>query len=160
MGGTSRVWAQPPYGTLKSVFGTHNFHSAYEICKGPRHFAGILTDEIGSPWMEVEQGPLVYVQWGTAAEYSNYDSTNRTVVDCSQRAYKHILVDPRMTAGKGSRPVAAFARRHRPVPVAYVAEVDSRQRSLRRSVRSPLDQRAFPVEPRRGWPHEEAGSRK
>ena len=40
MGGTSRVWAQPPYGTLKSVFGTHNFHSAYEICKGPRHFGG------------------------------------------------------------------------------------------------------------------------
>ena len=39
----------------------------------------------------------MYVQWGTASEYSNYDSTNRTVVDCSQRAYKHILVDPRMT---------------------------------------------------------------
>ena len=97
MGGTSRVWAQPPYGTLKSVFGTHNFHSAYEICKGPRHFGGVLTDEKGSPWMEVEQGPIVYVQWGTASEYSNYDSTNRTVVDCSQRAYKHILVDPRMT---------------------------------------------------------------
>ena len=97
MGGTSRVWAQPPYGTLKSIFPTPNAHLAYEICKGPRHFAGILTDEIGSPWMEVEQGPLVYVQWGTAAEYSNYDSTNRTVVDCSQRAYKHILVNPRMT---------------------------------------------------------------
>ena len=97
MGGTSRVWAQPPYGTLKSVFGTHNFHSAYEICKGPRHFGGVLTDEKGSPWMEVEQGPIVYVQWGTASEYSNYDSTNRTVVDCSQRAYKHILVDPRMS---------------------------------------------------------------
>lgn len=97
MGGTSRVWAQPPYGTLKGVFGTSNFHSAYEICKGPRHFGGVLTDEKGSPWMEVEQGPIVYVQWGTAAEYSNYDSTNRTVVDCSQRAYKHILVDPRMT---------------------------------------------------------------
>ena len=97
MGGTSRVWAQPPYGTLKSIFPTPNAHLAYEICKGPRHFGGILTDEIGSPWMEVEQGPLVYVQWGTASEYSNYDSTNRTVVDCSQRAYKHILVDPRMT---------------------------------------------------------------
>lgn len=97
MGGTSRVWAQPPYGTLKSIFPTPNAHLAYEICKGPRHFGGILTDEIGSPWMEVEQGPLVYVQWGTAAEYSNYDSTNRTVVDCAQRAYKHILVDPRMT---------------------------------------------------------------
>ena len=39
----------------------------------------------------------MYVQWGTASEYSNYDSTNRTVVDGSQRAYKHILVDPRMT---------------------------------------------------------------
>lgn len=97
MGGTSRVWAQPPYGTLKSIFPTPNAHLAYEICKGPRHFGGILTDEIGSPWMEVEQGPLVYVQWGTASEYSNYDSTNRTVVDCSQRSYKHILVDPRMT---------------------------------------------------------------
>ena len=97
MGGTSRVWAQPPYGTLASIFPTPNKHLAYEICKGPRHFGGILTDEIGSPWMEVEQGPLVYLQWGTAAEYSNYDSTNRTVVDCSQRAYKHILVDPRMT---------------------------------------------------------------
>ena len=36
-------------------------------------------------------------RWGTASEYSNYDSTNRTVVDCSQRAYKHILVDPRMS---------------------------------------------------------------
>ncbi len=97
MGGTSRVWAQPPYGTLKSIFPTPNAHLAYEICKGPRHFGGVLTDEKGSPWMEVEQGPLVYVQWGTAAEYSNYDSTNRTVVDCSQRSYKHILVDPRMT---------------------------------------------------------------
>ncbi|MGN0038836.1 MAG: molybdopterin dinucleotide binding domain-containing protein [Coriobacteriales bacterium] len=97
MGGTSRVWAQPPYGTLKSIFPTTNAHLAYEICKGPRHFGGQMTDEIGSPWMEVEQGPLVYVQWGTASEYSNYDSNNRTVVDCSQRAYKHILVDPRMT---------------------------------------------------------------
>ena len=61
---SSRVWAQPPYGTLKTIFPTPNAHLAYEICRGPRHFAGILTDEIGSPWMEVEQGPLVYVQWG------------------------------------------------------------------------------------------------
>ena len=58
MGGTSRVWAQPPYGTLKSIFPTPNAHLAYEICKGPRHFTGILTDEIGSPWMEVERGSL------------------------------------------------------------------------------------------------------
>ena len=26
MGGTSRVWAQPPYGTLKSIFPTPNAH--------------------------------------------------------------------------------------------------------------------------------------
>ncbi|NTU89655.1 MAG: molybdopterin-dependent oxidoreductase, partial [Actinobacteria bacterium] len=97
MGGTSRVWAQPPYGTLKAVFPTPNAHLAYEICKGPRHFGGILTDEIGSPWMEVEQGPSVYVQWGTASEYSNYDSTNRTVSDVAARAKAHILVDPRMS---------------------------------------------------------------
>ena len=31
MGGTSRVWAQPPYGTLKSIFPTPNAHLAYEI---------------------------------------------------------------------------------------------------------------------------------
>ena len=97
MGGTSRVWSMAPYVAFKTLFPTPNAHLAYEICKGPRHFGGVLTDEMGSPWMEVEQGPLVYVQWGTAAEYSNYDSTNRTVVDCSQRAHKHILVDPRMT---------------------------------------------------------------
>ena len=97
MGGTSRVWTQAPYGTLKQVFGTPNAHLAYEICKGPRHFGGILTDEIGSPWMEVEAEPKVYVQWGTAAEYSNYDSNNRTVTDVAQHAACHILVDPRLT---------------------------------------------------------------
>ena len=97
MGGTSRVWTQAPYGTLKKVFGTPNAHLAYEICKGPRHFGGILTDEIGSPWMEVEQEPKVYVQWGTAPEYSNYDSNNRTVNDVAQHAAAHILVDPRLT---------------------------------------------------------------
>ncbi|MEG0503929.1 MAG: molybdopterin dinucleotide binding domain-containing protein, partial [Raoultibacter sp.] len=32
-----------------------------------------------------------------ASEYSNYDSTNRTVTDVAQRATHHILVDPRMT---------------------------------------------------------------
>jgi len=97
MGGTSRVWSQAPYGTLKGVFGTSNFHSAYEICKGPRHFATLLTDERGGSWMEVEQEPKVYVQWGTAAEYSNYDSTNRTVNDVAAHAEHHILVDPRIT---------------------------------------------------------------
>ena len=39
----------------------------------------------------------MYVQWGTACEYSNYDSTNRTVTDVAHRASKHIVVDPRVT---------------------------------------------------------------
>ncbi len=128
--------------------GTHNFHSAYEICKGPRHFGGVLTDEKGSPWMEVEQGPIVYVQWGTASEYSNYDSTNRTVVDCSQRAYKHILVDPRMS------PLGKEADLWLPIRVgtdlchvAWLAEVDRRQRRLRQELREALVQRPVPLQP-------------
>ena len=53
MGGTSRVWAQPPYGTLKSIFPTPNAHLAYEICKGPRHFGGILTDAVSYTHLDV-----------------------------------------------------------------------------------------------------------
>lgn len=97
MCGTSRVWSLGPYQGMKQLFGTPNAHLAYQVCKGPRHFGGIMTDEMGSPWMEVEAEPKVYVQWGTACEYSNYDSTNRTVTDVAHRAEKHILVDPRIT---------------------------------------------------------------
>ncbi|MFR7494418.1 MAG: molybdopterin dinucleotide-binding protein, partial [Adlercreutzia sp.] len=97
MGGTSRVWAQPPYGTPEVRLRNPQLPFRLRDLQRPAPFGGVLTDEKGSPWMEVEQGPIVYVQWGTASEYSNYDSTNRTVVDCSQRAYKHILVDPRMS---------------------------------------------------------------
>lgn len=97
MCGTSRVWSLGPYAGMKQLFGTPNAHLAYQVCKGPRHFGGIMTDEMGSPWMEVEAEPKVYVQWGTACEYSNYDSTNRVVTDVATRASKHILVDPRVT---------------------------------------------------------------
>ena len=97
MCGTSRVWSLGPYQGMKQLFGTPNAHLAYQVCKGPRHFGGIMTDEMGSPWMEVEAEPSVYVQWGTACEYSNYDSTNRTVTDVAHRASKHIVVDPRVT---------------------------------------------------------------
>jgi anaerobic selenocysteine-containing dehydrogenase len=96
-GGTSRIYCMAPYGTFKSLFPTPNAHLAQEICKGPRHFATIMTDENAGSWMEVEQQPFVYMQWGTAVEYSNYDSSCRGVVDIAQRAYKHILIDPRMT---------------------------------------------------------------
>ncbi len=97
MCGTSRVWSLGPYQGMKQLFGTPNAHLAYQVCKGPRHFGGIMTDEMGSPWMEVEAEPKVYVQWGTAVEYSNYDTTNRTVSDVAPHATAHILVDPRVT---------------------------------------------------------------
>ena len=96
MCGTSRVWSLGPYQGMKQLFGTPNAHLAYQVCKGPRHFGGILTDEMGSPWMEVEQEPSVYVQWGTEVAISNYDTNNRTINDVCQHAKHHIVVDPRL----------------------------------------------------------------
>jgi anaerobic selenocysteine-containing dehydrogenase len=97
MCGTSRVWSLGPYQGMKQLFGTPNAHLAYQVCKGPRHFGGIMTDEMGSPWMEVEAEPKVYWQWGTAVEYSNYDTTNRTISDVRAHAEAHIVTDPRVT---------------------------------------------------------------
>ena len=129
MCGTSRVWSLGPYQGMKQLFGTPNAHLAYQVCKGPRHFGGIMTDEMGSPWMEVEAEPSVYVQWGTACEYSNYDSTNRTVTDVAHRASKHIVVDPRVT------PLGKEADIWLPLRPgtdgAVVAQLDHRKRSLR-----------------------------
>lgn len=98
-GGTGRLWSMAPYAGFKVVLGTPNAWVAYQVCKGPRHFGGLLVDEHASPWMEVEQEPSVYIQWGTAVEYSNYDSANRAIVDVMNHADTHILVDPRMTPG-------------------------------------------------------------
>ncbi|MDO5042339.1 MAG: molybdopterin-dependent oxidoreductase [Slackia sp.] len=97
MCGTSRVWSLGPYQGMKQLFGTPNAHLAYQVCKGPRHWGGIMTDEMGSPWMEVEAEPKVYWQWGTAVEYSNYDTTNRTISDVRAHATAHIVTDPRVT---------------------------------------------------------------
>ena len=86
MGGTSRVWAQPPYGTLKSIFPTPNAHLAYEICKGPRHFATLMCSSFADSWMETVAHPDVYVAWGGASEMSNYDDSCRTTVDVARSA--------------------------------------------------------------------------
>ena len=86
MGGTSRVWAQPPYGTLKSIFPTPNAHLAYEICKGPRHFAGILTDEIGSPWMSRRSNKLGENTLGNYSEQKRAFSAKSCIRTKSQRA--------------------------------------------------------------------------
>lgn len=97
-GGTSRVWCMGSYGDLKVLLDTPNGFLGYQICKGPRHMAEIMTDNMGSNWMETVMQPKVYVQWGTACEYSNYDDSCRTVVDASQCGDKHILIDPRQGA--------------------------------------------------------------
>lgn len=114
MCGTSRVWSLGPYQGMKQLFGTPNAHLAYQVCKGPRHWAGIMTDEMGSPWMEVEAEPKVYLQWGTAVEYSNYDTTNRTISDVAPaRDGAHLRRSARDAAFQGSRHLAAAAPRHR-----------------------------------------------
>ena len=98
MNGTSRVWANTG-ATIQTILGTPNNFSAGHICKGPRQLAGSYTDFFGSYWLantdEIEN--RVYVQWGTACEYSNYDDSCRTVIDNAKKAAKHILVDPRIT---------------------------------------------------------------
>lgn len=117
-GGTSRVWCMGAYGDLKVLLDTPNGFLGYQICKGPRHMAEIMTDDMGSNWMETVMQPKVYVQWGTAVEYSNYDDSCRTVVDASQCSDSHILIDPRQGAlGKE----ADYWLNIRPGTDAYIA---------------------------------------
>ncbi|MBQ9954766.1 MAG: molybdopterin-dependent oxidoreductase [Eggerthellaceae bacterium] len=93
--GTSRIWSMGGYAGMKILMGTPNGSLASQICKGPRHLTGQMIDQLGSYWMAVNDGPRVYLQWGTGVEASNYDDACRTVVDASNNADVHILVDPR-----------------------------------------------------------------
>ncbi len=98
MNGTSRAWGNT--GTsIKPMLGTPNVVSAGQVCKVPRLMGNMLTDFFGSYWLantdEVEN--RVYVQWGTACEYSNYDDSCRTVSENRKNSSAYILVDPRMT---------------------------------------------------------------
>ncbi|OUO88361.1 hypothetical protein B5F40_12555 [Gordonibacter sp. An230] len=98
MGGTSRVWVQCAcYSSLNTLLETPNSIQALQICKGPRAFATALVNDFGMFWYEATGKAKVYVQWGTACEYSNYDSTCRTVSSLAEGAEVHIVVDPRMT---------------------------------------------------------------
>ena len=97
MNGTSRMWAMGGYAALKIALGTPNAHLASEICKGPRFFTTGSTDEYGSNWMATCEGPRVYVEWGSAPEYSNYDDSCRNLVHAAANADTYIIVDPRMT---------------------------------------------------------------
>lgn len=99
MNGTGRIWPSTA-SKFKKLFGSVNQYKAGQICRGPRIFAGDMT--IGREChglANVDDHPnRVYVQWGTAAEYSNYDDSCRTVTDVVARAKTRILIDPRLTA--------------------------------------------------------------
>ncbi len=98
MNGTSRIWSMGGYASLMWLLQTPNGHLASEICKGPRQLVGTMMDTFGSPWMATIDQPRVYVQWGTAPEYSNYDDSCRVIVDVAHEAQNHIVIDPRMGA--------------------------------------------------------------
>jgi len=95
MVGTSRVWSMHCESVLKNLFGTPNTIMAWQICKGPRHFAGEMVSQFAFSWMETVARPKVYVQWGGASEISNYDDSCRVTVDAATRADVHISIDPR-----------------------------------------------------------------
>lgn len=97
MAGTSRVWCM--FGSANGMFlwDSPNIVQAWQICKGPRHFATLMCSNFAGSWMETVGRPEVYVQWGGSSEMSNYDDSCRVTVDVASRADTHILVDPRLT---------------------------------------------------------------
>jgi anaerobic selenocysteine-containing dehydrogenase len=95
--GTSRIWAHGSAAGIAMALGTTNIHCALQICKGPRLLAGALTNDMGLFWYEGVMRPKVYVQWGTACEYSNYDDSARTIISLASEADTHIVIDPRAT---------------------------------------------------------------
>ncbi len=94
--GTSRIWCMHSESILKNLLETPNNIEAWQICKGPRHFATTMCSQFAMSWMETITRPRVYVQWAGASELSNYDDSCRTTVDVASRADYHISVDPRM----------------------------------------------------------------
>ena len=94
--GTSRIWCMHSESILKNLLETCNNIEAWQICKGPRHFATTMVSQFAMSWMETITRPKVFVQWAGASELSNYDDSCRTTVDVASRADVHISVDPRM----------------------------------------------------------------
>ncbi|MBQ6453557.1 MAG: molybdopterin-dependent oxidoreductase [Coriobacteriales bacterium] len=95
--GTSRHWCMFGASNGMWLWDSPNITQAWQICKGPRHFASAMTSAFTLPWMETVARPRVYVAWGGASEISNYDDSCRTTVDVAARADYHICVDPRVT---------------------------------------------------------------
>ncbi|MDR0501481.1 MAG: molybdopterin-dependent oxidoreductase [Coriobacteriales bacterium] len=97
MAGTSRVWCMFGSANGMWLWDSPNIVQAWQICKGPRHFATLMVSNFAQSWMETVAHPDVFVAWGGASELSNYDDSCRTTVDVATRAQTHICVDPRLT---------------------------------------------------------------
>ena len=96
--GTGRQWCmQSDAGMALTHFGTPNIVAAYQVCKGPRHFASRIDNMQAWSWAEVINHSTKFVQWATAQEMSNYDDACRTVVDVARTAKAYINIDPRLT---------------------------------------------------------------
>lgn len=97
MAGTSRVWCM--FGSANGMYlwDSPNIVQAWQICKGPRHFATLMQSNFAESWMATVDHPKVFVQWGGASEISNYDDACRTTVDVASDCDCHIVVDPRLT---------------------------------------------------------------
>lgn len=93
--GTSRVWCMFGASNGMWLWNSPNIAQAWQICKGPRHFASLMDSVFTLPWLETVARPSVFVQWGGSSEISNYDDSCRTTVDVGTRADCHISVDPR-----------------------------------------------------------------
>ena len=96
--GTGRQWCmQSDAGMALLLFGTPNIVAAYQVCKGPRHFASRIDNVQAWSWSELINHSTKFVQWATEQSQSNYDDAARTVVDVARCADAFISVDPRQT---------------------------------------------------------------
>jgi anaerobic selenocysteine-containing dehydrogenase len=95
--GTGRQWCmQSDAGMALQLFSSPNIIAAYQVCKGPRHFASGLDISRAWSWSEVINHSNVYLNWATGPEISNYDDSARLVIDCATKADTFIDIDPRL----------------------------------------------------------------
>lgn len=97
MGGTGRIWCMSPYAGYGPWFMSPNTSVAWQVCKGPRHFASALTSEYNHSWSATVERPPVFTIWASTPEGSNYDEAGRSVIDEAMQADTFISVDPRTT---------------------------------------------------------------
>ena len=145
MGGTGRIWCMSPYAGYGPWFMTPNTSVAWQVCKGPRHFASALTSEYNHSWSATVERPPVFTIWASTPEGSNYDEAGRSVIDEAMQADTFISVDPRTTnLGKESDIHLALKGGHRYSARTGHVSRHHRERPGRLEVRETLDQRLLP----------------